>query len=103
MPVFNAEDTLAECLDSIFQQSLPDFEIIAVNDFSSDRSVEILQSYHDPRIRVVDNQKIQIFSKLCFHGQISKKLSYEIIWVPVNGAYSYLFVLSIAMHRFIFL
>ena len=56
MPVFNAEETLAECLDSIFLQTLQNFEIIAVNDFSTDSSVEILRSYHDSRIHVVDNQ-----------------------------------------------
>lgn len=64
MPVFNAEDTLAECLDSIFLQTLQDFEIIAVNDFSTDRSVEILRSYHDSRIHVVDNQNKGIVSAL---------------------------------------
>ena len=64
MPVFNAEETLAECLDSIFQQSLADFEIVAVNDFSTDRSVEILKSYNDPRLHVVDNQDKGIVSAL---------------------------------------
>ena len=64
MPVFNAEETLAECLGSIFLQTLQDFEIIAVNDFSTDRSVEILRSYHDSRIHVVDNQNKGIVSAL---------------------------------------
>jgi glycosyltransferase involved in cell wall biosynthesis len=54
--VFNAEHTLVECLDSIFRQSLQGFEIVAVNDFSTDRSVAIMQSYHDPRIRVIDSK-----------------------------------------------
>ncbi len=56
MPVFNAQATLHECLDSIFQQSLQDFEIIAVDDFSSDESVRIMQSYDDPRIRIIENK-----------------------------------------------
>ena len=56
MPVFNAQDTLTECLDSIFKQSLQDFEIIAVNDFSTDKSVEVIKSYNDPRIRVIENK-----------------------------------------------
>ena len=64
MPVFNAEETLVECLDSIFLQTLQDFEIIAMNDFSTDRSVEILRSYHDSRIHVVDNQNKGIVSAL---------------------------------------
>ena len=56
MPVFNAENTLQQCLDSVFSQSLQDFEIIAVNDFSTDKSVEILQFYNDSRIHIVDNK-----------------------------------------------
>ena len=64
MPVFNAEETLAECLDSIFLQTLQNFEIVAVNDFSTDRSVEIMRSYDDSRIHVVDNQNKGIVSAL---------------------------------------
>lgn len=56
MPVFNAQLTLAECLDSIFSQTLQDFEIIAVNDFSTDDSVAVLRSYNDPRIHVIENK-----------------------------------------------
>jgi len=56
MPVFNAQETLRECLDSIFKQSLQNFEVVAVNDFSTDKSVDILRSYHDPRIRLIDNK-----------------------------------------------
>ena len=64
MPVFNAQATLTECLDSIFRQTLQDFEIIAVNDFSTDDSVAILQSYNDPRIRVIDNKNKGIVAAL---------------------------------------
>ena len=56
MPVFNAESTLRECLDSILQQSLEAFELVAVNDFSTDRSVAIMRSYKDPRINIIDNK-----------------------------------------------
>lgn len=64
MPVFNAEATLAECLSSIFSQTLQDFEIIAVDDFSSDKSVEMLQSYNDERIKVIRNKSKGIVSAL---------------------------------------
>lgn len=64
--MFNAEKTLHECLESIFSQSIQDFEIIAVNDFSTDKSVEILRSYNDPRIHVVDNIDKGIVSALNF-------------------------------------
>lgn len=57
MPVFNAASTLAECLDSIFRQTMQDFEIVAVDDSSTDQSVEILQSYGDPRLRIIKNKQ----------------------------------------------
>lgn len=45
IPVYNAERYLARCLDSIIAQSLKGFEIIAVDDGSSDGSAEILRQY----------------------------------------------------------
>ena len=64
MPVFNAESTLQECLDSILQQTLQDFEIIAVNDFSTDDSQRILLSYKDTRIKIIQNNHKGIVSAL---------------------------------------
>ena len=45
VPVYNSEKYLEKCLDSVAEQTLEDIEIIAVNDGSSDRSVEILENY----------------------------------------------------------
>jgi len=45
IPVYNAELFLRECLDSIYKQILKDFEIICVNDGSTDDSLSILQEY----------------------------------------------------------
>lgn len=57
MPVKNAGPFLAECLDSILNQSYKDWELIAVNDHSVDNSNEILKSYaeKDQRIKVFLN------------------------------------------------
>ena len=54
IPVYNAAQYLEECLLSISQQSFTDFEILAVNDGSSDRSLEILKKYQEkePRLKV---------------------------------------------------
>lgn len=51
--VHNAEDFLRETLDSVFAQTHRDFEVIAVDDGSTDRSAELLRSCRDPRLRVV--------------------------------------------------
>ncbi len=53
MPVYNKAPFLKEALDSIFKQSLQDFEIIAVDDKSTDESLAILQGIKDPRLRIV--------------------------------------------------
>ena len=57
LPVYNAEKFLAECLDSICNQTYRDFELIVCNDGSNDRSLHILRQYAagDPRIRVLSN------------------------------------------------
>ena len=58
IPVYNVEDFLGECLDSICNQTLKDIEIICVNDGSKDRSLEILNEYasRDSRMTVLDQE-----------------------------------------------
>lgn len=56
MAVYNAEKYLRLAIESILSQTLKDFEFIIVNDGSSDRSLEIIKSFDDPRI-VLINQK----------------------------------------------
>ncbi len=55
VPVYNSEPYLRECLDSILAQTFRDFELIPVDDGSTDRCGEILAGYaaRDPRIRVI--------------------------------------------------
>lgn len=45
IPVYNVEQFLAKCLDSVLGQSFDDFEVIAVNDGSTDNSKQILEKY----------------------------------------------------------
>jgi glycosyltransferase involved in cell wall biosynthesis len=54
MPCYNAEDTLLEALDSLRDQTISDYEIIAVDDGSTDATSVILASWAatDPRIRI---------------------------------------------------
>ena len=58
LPVFNAERFLPQCLDSILRQSYLQWELIAVNDGSKDRSLEILKSYEkrDDRIHIISKK-----------------------------------------------
>lgn len=45
IPVYNAERSLKECLDSLFKSSYKNFEVIIVNDFSTDESIKIAKEY----------------------------------------------------------
>ena len=56
MPVFNGEKYLQEAIESILIQSFKDFEFIIVNDGSTDNSLNIIKSFDDDRI-VIINQK----------------------------------------------
>ena len=55
VPVYNVEKYLSACLDSILQQTYTDFEVICMDDGSTDRSGDILDAYagKDERIRVI--------------------------------------------------
>ena len=55
-PVYNAEKTLRRCVDSILRQSYADWELLLVNDGSTDGSVEEVRSVHDDRIRIIVQQ-----------------------------------------------
>jgi glycosyltransferase involved in cell wall biosynthesis len=59
MPAFNAELYIAESIQSILEQSFDDFELIIIDDASTDRTLEILNKYvkKDSRIRVFSNEK----------------------------------------------
>ena len=56
IPVYNAEKYLAECLDSVVNQTMHEIQIICVNDGSLDHSRAILQEYadRDSRIEIID-------------------------------------------------
>lgn len=58
LPVYNVENYLRDCLDSIVNQTLTDIEIICINDGSPDNSLEILREYEkkDDRITVIDQE-----------------------------------------------
>ena len=59
-PMYNVEKYISECLDSLLNQTFKDFEFIIVDDRSTDRSAEIVESYiskFDGRLRLVKLQK----------------------------------------------
>lgn len=59
VPVYNVEAYLPQCLDSVIFQTLPEIEIICVNDCATDGSLEILKEYQqkDTRIIILEHEK----------------------------------------------
>lgn len=57
LPAYNAELYLKEAIDSVLLQTFTDFELIILNDGSSDRTEEIILSYSDQRIVYIKNEE----------------------------------------------
>ncbi len=59
IPIYNVEKYLGECLDSVLAQSFKDFEVICVDDGSTDKSTKILEEYQkkDNRIKILQQQR----------------------------------------------
>ena len=56
IPVYNRERYVKEAIDSILAQTYPDFELLLIDDGSTDDSVAVIESYKDPRIRLERNE-----------------------------------------------
>ena len=58
VPIYDVEDYLGTCLDSLINQTLREIEIICVNDGSHDGSLDIIKEYakKDSRIKIVDQK-----------------------------------------------
>lgn len=58
IPVYNVENYLSQCLDSVVNQTMLDVEIICVNDGTKDRSRTVLEKYQafDDRIQIIDKE-----------------------------------------------
>jgi len=57
MSVYNGEPYLREAVESVLGQVFSDFEFLIIDDASTDRTVEIVESYRDPRIRLYHNER----------------------------------------------
>lgn len=55
--VYNNADYLEEAIESVLNQTYRQFEFLLINDCSTDRSAEIIQSYKDDRIQYIENER----------------------------------------------
>lgn len=58
IPVYNVEQYIKRCLESILNQSFKDFEVVVVNDCTPDKSMDIVRQYAevDDRIRIIEHE-----------------------------------------------
>jgi len=62
IPTYNHARFLRAAIQSVVDQTFPDWEIVIVNNYSEDDTVQIVASFNDPRIRLVN---------FCNHGVIA--------------------------------
>ena len=63
LPIYNVEQYLEQCLETVKRQTLKDIEIICINDGSTDNSLNILQEYakRDARIKIINKNNVFAF------------------------------------------
>ncbi len=57
MAAYNAAKYITEAIQSVLDQTFEDFELLIVNDGSTDETVEMISKFHDPRIRLLHNDR----------------------------------------------
>jgi glycosyltransferase involved in cell wall biosynthesis len=88
IPSYNHEKYVEECIRSVLNQTYQDFEIIITDDASTDRTVEIIESISDPRIKLFKHSKnmgVCIAANNCIihsSGKYIAWLSSDDAWYP---------------------
>lgn len=88
IPSYNHERYVRQCIQSVLDQTLQDFEIVITDDGSTDRTVDIIESFTDPRIKLFKhnvNKGASIAANNCIlnsHGKYIAMLSSDDIWYP---------------------
>lgn len=85
IPLFNAANTVSECIASVLNQTYSNLEIIVVNDGSTDNGMAIVQQIRDPRLRVISQMNRGLAGARnsgirCSHGAIVAFLDSDDFW-----------------------
>lgn len=55
MPVYNGEKHISEAVESVLTQNFNDYELLVINDASTDNTLKLIKKFEDPRIKIVNN------------------------------------------------
>lgn len=100
VPLFNKANYIEHTLLSIIQQSYPYFEIVVVNDGSTDNSLEIVQGIHDSRLKIF-SKKNEGVSAARNYG-VNKAVNPYIAFIDADDWWDSLFLekICILIHRY---
>lgn len=80
IPGYNGENYIAECMDALVNQSRKDFDVIVVDNASTDSSPEIIKSYSDRlQIKIIQNDENKGFAKAVNQGIQASCADYVIL------------------------
>lgn len=91
VPIYNAARYLQRCLDSLIRQTFQDFEIVAINDGSTDDNLSILNdnARKDPRIRIFskNNEGLSAARNLGMQRAIGKHITFVDEYTIIHDLY----------------
>ncbi|WP_373691281.1 glycosyltransferase family 2 protein [Limosilactobacillus fermentum] len=73
--IYNSQKFIRETINSVLSQSFKLYELLIINDASTDDTEKIIQSYNDPRI---------VYKKFSRNRGVANARNYGIIWLRVN-------------------
>ena len=82
IPVFNSELTIKKAVDNLLKLKSNNFEIVLYYDESSDRTIEIIQSFNSPYVRIVKNTSRKKYGRMmidCIMAGSGKYVMYTIL------------------------
>jgi len=57
IPAYNAENYIEKAIQSVLEQTYPNFEVIVIDDNSTDRTVDVVREFRDERIKLLVNEQ----------------------------------------------
>lgn len=87
IPLYNKKHTIRECIASVLSQSYQDFELLVIDDGSTDNSFQVLSEYSDNRIRIVQQSNGGVSSARNLGLKLAKSkyvalLDADDLWMP---------------------